>query len=70
MNVVIFSLTILAIYGIINFSYKLWKRADIKEKKREIDDIYIQEAEIRTFKKAHKGNRKQQRKNIKNFNKE
>ena len=70
MNILIFSLTVLVIYGILSKGHKAWKSADIHEKMEEIEDIEEQNAEILEFKKAHKGDLNKKRKNIKKFNKE
>ena len=67
MNVVIFSLTILAMYGIIAYAYKAWKRAEVEDKMEEIEEIEHQHAEILAFKKVHKGDVKKKRKTIKDF---
>ncbi len=70
MNVLIFSLTILAIYGILSYAYRAWNRADINEKMSEIEELERANEYIKEFKKAHKGNREKQRQVIKDFNKE
>lgn len=71
MNVVIFSLTILAVYAIMSKAYQSWKRADLKEKMSDLQEINTQHEEIIQFKKKYKtGQAKKQHKTIKNFYKE
>ena len=74
MNIIIIILTILIGYGIILYAYKAFKKLDkeeeIENKMEEIRELETTNAYIKEFKKAHKGNRKQQRKDIKNFKKE
>lgn len=70
MNLIIFCLTILAWYGIVLMACKAWNRADIISKMDEIEETEKQDKDIKEFKKAHKGDLKKQRKNIKRFTKE
>ena len=70
MNIVIFCLTIALIYGIICYSAKLWRKADIKEKMEEIAELEEKYDNVKAFKKIHKGNLKEKRKTIKSFIKE
>ncbi len=67
MNVIIFSLTIIAAYGIILYAYKAYQRADkaenteethdkIHERMEEIKETEENYAEVVQFKKSHKGN--------------
>ena len=67
MNILIFSLTILAMYGIIVYSFKLWKNADIKEKMQDIENTEENYKDIIKFKKAHKGNITKKEEVIKDF---
>ena len=53
MNVIIFSLTILVIYGIMMYAYKAWNRADIKEKMNEIKETEKIYEDVMEFKKEH-----------------
>lgn len=70
MNIVIFCLTILACCGIITKAYKAWKRADLKEKMLELEEISNDYDDIIQYKKNYKGKPKVKRKAIKNFYKE
>lgn len=70
MNIIIFSLTILVIYGIMTYAYSAIKNADIKEKMEEIEDIEKQCETIKEFKKTHKGDLKKQKETITTFTKE
>jgi hypothetical protein len=67
MNVIIFSLTVLVMYGIISYAYKLWKRADLQEKMGDLEEIDTQNESILQYKKSHKGSYNKKRKTIKNF---
>ena len=69
MNIGIFCLTIFATYGIINIAYKAWKRADLKEKMKDIEEIETQYDDIKIFKKKHKGDINKKQQTVKNFTK-
>ncbi len=77
MSVIIFCLTITAMYAIMVIAYKAWKRADEQEKNEEIldkmhdiEEVGEQYENVKQFKKTHKGDVKKQRKEIKKFTKE
>lgn len=51
MNIIIFCLTILAVYGILTYTYKAYKREDNKEKMEDIKETEEQDTENKTITK-------------------
>lgn len=70
MGLVIFCLTILLTYGIINAAYKKFKSLQIEEKMEDIETTEEDAEKILAFKKKHKGDINKKRKIIKDFKKE
>ena len=70
MNIIIFCLTILVIYGIIAKTIKAYKKLDIKQKMEDIEETEENYENVVKFKKAHKGDLKKKKKIIKTFTKE
>ena len=67
MNIIIFSLTVLALYGIIRIGYNAFKNADLEEKMEDLDFIDEQHEDILQYKTTYKGNNNKKRKAIKSF---
>ena len=67
MNIVIFSLTALIVYGILQYGYKLWKKAELEDKMSELEEIDTDNENILEYKKTHKGDINKKRKTIKQF---
>ena len=67
MNIIIFSLTILSMYGILRYAYKAYQRADIKETMENIKETEENYNNVVEFIKTHKGSIKQKNKTIDKF---
>jgi hypothetical protein len=75
MNIFIFCLTILAMYGILRYAHKAWKRAEyteegqtkIRDRMEEIEDLEQNYENIIDFNKSHKGSIKKKQKTIDKF---
>lgn len=70
MTVIILCLTVLIIYGILTYAYKLWNRAGVTEKMEEIRETEKANKIINDFRKAHRGNLDKKRDNINKFKQE
>ena len=66
MNIFIFCLTILAVYGILRLAYGAWKIADIKDTMEEIEEVEENYKNIGKFNKEHKSINKKN-KTVENF---
>ena len=70
MNIIIFCLTILVIYGIIAKTIKAYKKLDIKQRMEDIEETEENYENVVKFKKAHKGNIEKKKQTIETFTKE
>lgn len=66
MNIIIFSLTILGVYGILRLAYRAWKIACITEEMDNIEEVEKNYEKIVKFNKEHKSINKK-KETVENF---
>lgn len=67
MNVIIFSLTILAMYAIIQHAFKAWKKADLEEQMVRIKVTEENYEDIKKFTANHGSNLQHKKRTIDKF---
>jgi hypothetical protein len=70
MNIIIFCLTILGMYGIITYAWKAWNNSDIKDRMSDIENQEMQYQRVKVFKKDHRGLTPKQEKELNEFRKQ